>query len=134
MTKDDYVSLEVAKKLQEKGYDEPCLAYYFHEKLINVTSQFRGSDVNTIYQESRSQMYGNVPAPTLYDAQKWLRDNKNIHVCTDNRADGWFYVLYKSNNGTFIRDYNYSGTNDGGCWDTYEEALNAGILEALNYI
>lgn len=25
----------------------------------------------------------------------------------------------------------YEGPNDGGEWDTYEEALEAGILEAL---
>ena len=129
MTKDDYVSLEVAKKLQEKGYDEPCLAYYFQEKLINVTSQFMGSDVNTIYQESRSQMYGNVPAPTLYDAQKWLRERGYyVEVGIYDKWE-WSFVIYGYDEEMCIT-MKYADIK----YNTYEEALNAGILESLNYI
>lgn len=36
--------------------------------------------------------------------------------------------------GSHIASSTYKGTNDGGEWDTYEEALEAAIQEALKLI
>lgn len=130
MTKEDYVSLEVAKKLMNKGFDEPC------DKMLNeheecyeyscyTTSKkgFRNSDL-CAYE---------VAIPTLYETQKWLREKHNIHLVTK------CICFHKP---TQHHDYkceiysleNNRGYNESDIYNTYEEALNAGILEALNYI
>lgn len=113
MNKEDYVSLEVAKLLKEKGYDIKGKCY--------VENSFTNKE--TYY-----------PKETLYEAAKWLRNNQNIHIVVDNYACGYAWFLYKADNGTRISEYAEEGPNDGGCWDTYEEALNAGIIEALKLI
>lgn len=123
MNKEDYVSLEVAKLLKEKGYCWPCNSLYTLEGFI----KFRTIDDNF----NRLTAYSR---PTLYEAQKWLRTKHNIHIVIDNCACGYGWFLYKADNGTRIEDYEECGPNDGGCWDNYEEALSAGILEALKLI
>lgn len=124
MEKEDYVSLEVAKMLKEKGFDIPCLSQYTRS----------GSIWNCQEPENFNESEYCYSRPTLYEAQKWLRRKHNIHIKIDNCACGYEWFLYKANNGTYISDSVWSGPNSGGCWDTYEEALNAGILEALKLI
>ena len=34
MNKEDYVSLEVAKLLKEKGFDEDCMAFYTRDGFV----------------------------------------------------------------------------------------------------
>lgn len=41
---------------------------------------------------------------------------------------------YLTNNGTHIVSSVYEGPNDGGKWDVYEDALEAGLQEALKLI
>lgn len=69
--------------------------------------------------------------PTQSFAQKWLRETKNLHISIIRNACGYGYDICKADNGTHIADGIFDGPNDGGQWDTYEEALEAGIQEAL---
>ena len=72
--------------------------------------------------------------PTQSLAQKWLRETKNLHIEIYRSACGYGYAIVKANNGTWMEDDDAKGPNDGGNWDTYEEALEAGIFEALKLI
>lgn len=122
MRKEDYVSSEAAKILKEKGFEGYCYGCYYKEKFWeikcwNQADMFEG------------EFYA---APTLYDIQKWLRKNYNIHITIGNSASGYWWELSKADNGTTIYDYNYSGPNDGGKWDCYEDALDSVILTVLN--
>lgn len=125
----DYVSLEVAKLLKERGFNEVCDRGYFITD-PDIAPLFYG----TFQNKGECCVSGHVTAPTLYVAQRWLREIHNIHITVGNSASGYWWELSKADNGTFIADYNYSGPNDGGKWDTYEDALNFGILEALKRI
>lgn len=123
MKMEDYVTLEAAKLLKEKGYSWPCDSFYTLKGLIQLRSI--ADNFNRLTAYSR---------PALYEAQKWLRTEHNIHIVIDNDASGYYWHLYKANNGTSILHCSYNGPNDGGCWDNYEEALSAGILESLKLI
>lgn len=79
-------------------------------------------------------MFIDIEFPPQSVAQKWLRETKNIHICVYNCACGYGYEISKADNGTHITSSVYKGTNDGEKWDTYEEALEAGIQEALKLI
>lgn len=104
MNKEDYVSLEVAKLLYQKGFKINC-NYLWNAGTL---------------------------CPTLYEASKWLRENHNIHIdvkCSAyckplNRCD-YICEIFALSSHQFI---------DTGIYHKYEEALNAGILEAFKLI
>lgn len=75
-----------------------------------------------------------ISAPTQSIAQKWLRETKNLHIEIYRSAVGYGYAIVKADNGTWQEDDDSRGTNDGGLWDTYEEALEAGLVECLKLI
>lgn len=121
---EELVTLETAKLLKEKGFNEYCK---------NVI------DIDNILSETLYRTNGNLPKkcfslPTQSIAQRWLRETKNIHICVYNCACGYGYEISKVDNGTHIASSAYKGTNDGGEWDTYEEALETGIRESLKLI
>lgn len=110
---EELVTLETAKLLKEKGFQQ-------RKYLINV------STLHHCYK------YLSVPPQSV--AQKWLRETKNLHIEIYRNACGYGYAIVKANNGTWMEDDDAKGPNDGGNWDTYEEALEAGIFEALKLI
>lgn len=71
--------------------------------------------------------------PTQAIAHRWLREVKDLYVCIFNSASGYGYEISKVN-GTHMLSSGFEGPNDGGKWNTYEEALEAGIQEALKLI
>lgn len=110
---EELVTLETAKMLREKGFQQ-------RKYLINV------STLHHCYK------YLSVPPQSV--AQKWLRETKNLHIEIYRNACGYGYTIVKANNGTWMEDDDSKGPNDGGKWDTYEEALEAGLQEALKLI
>ena len=123
---EELVTLETAKMLKEKGFNMYC-SFTFREDGNYYYSQ-------TSYIANSSLPANNYSAPRLYIAQKWLRETKNLHICIIKDASGYSYDICKEDNGTHIAEGIFKGPNDGGQWDTYEEALEAGIFEALKLI
>ena len=67
--------------------------------------------------------------PTLYIAQKWLRENKKLHIeISYMYGDYWTYDILT------ISEHDLVGLSDRPIihYKSYEEALEAGIQEALN--
>lgn len=110
---EELITLETAKLLKEKGFQQ-------RKYLINV------STLHHCYK------YLSVPPQSV--AQKWLRETKNLHIEIYRNACGYGYIIVKANNGTWMEDDDAKGPNDGGNWDTYEEALEEGLQEALKLI
>lgn len=123
MEKEDYVSLQVAKLLKEKGFNEICSAAYSIED-ENINPLFYG----TFQNYGDGYVAGHIAAPTLYEAANWLRENYNIHVTIDfDESQLWGYSIQECNDkDSFI-------TNDS-LFNSYEEALDAGIIKALKMI
>ena len=76
-------------------------------------------------------MFTDIEFPPQSIVQKWLRETKNLHISIIRDACGYGYDICKADNGTHITDGIFKGSNDGGQWDTYEEALEVGIQESL---
>jgi hypothetical protein len=127
---EEFVTLETAKLLKEKGFKEDVFTFY------EVDCVEGDMILSETYDESENFNEKNdcLSAPTQSLAQKWLRETKNIHICVYNCACGYGYEISKADNGTHITSSVYEGPNDGGEWDTYEEALEAGLQEALKLI
>lgn len=132
---EDYASYELAKKLKECGFAEPC-DHYYNIGFKNDTDMYYAVDND--YNDRGEHC---CSAPLLFHAQKWLREEKGIHidVCTysdySTDADGnvcdrwdfWGFELYAIVGGERI------AIGDGEC-DSYEEALSEGIESALELI
>lgn len=127
---EEFVTLETAKLLKEKGFKEDVFTFY------EVDCVEGDMILSETYDESENFNEKNdcLSAPTQSLAQKWLRETKNIHICVYNCACGYGYEISKADNGTHITSSVYEGPNDDGKWDIYEEALEAGLQEALKLI
>lgn len=121
---EELVTLEIAKLLKEKGFNEYC-KYVISDK---------GLMMETIFRTSKDLPKSFYSCPMQSIAQKWLRETKNLHIEIYRSAVGYGYAIVKADNGTWQEDDDSRGPNDGGLWDTYEEALEAGIREALKLI
>lgn len=125
--KEDYVSLEIAKLLKEKVFDEPCLATRLKNGDLRVYDIEQSADNLTRVGDD----YYEFLCPTLYEAKKWLRDKHDIDIVVEPEIDentdkkiGYCFDLY-----TDFPSVSYSSI-----FETYEEALNAGILESLKLL
>lgn len=122
---EDYVTHDVGLLLKEIGLNENCKYSYLENGLRCCPSEY---EQNFNLSEKRCS------CPTLYEAQKYLRQKHNISVEIYRNACGYCWSMSKADNGTFITDYDLKGPNDGGCWDDFEEALNDGIYNACKMI
>lgn len=105
------VSSEIAKLAKEKGF-VPCTITTFH------TNKYLLGGKNTFINETCMLLW-------KCELQKWLREIHNIHICVLNHT-------------TVVGDY-YESKIDSIPWSfsgakTYEEALEAVLLEALKTI
>lgn len=120
MNKEDYVSLEVAKKLKEIGY-EYITDWAYNLKFNNLE----------LHHESNVRFPKHiVSAPTLYEVQKWLRVKYNIDVLPIIREES----LPKKDYCCYI----YKDAKVVGCkvayGDDFYECMNDSLLEALKLI
>lgn len=129
---EEFVTLETAKLLKEKGFDETC-EYCILNQDDDVIGASRGCIINEKIVRHKN-IKNAIPITSLYQAQKWLRETKNMHVCIYRSASGYGYDISKADNGTHIINDLSDGPNEAGLWDTYEEALEVGIQEALKLV
>jgi hypothetical protein len=72
--KEAYVSFEVAKLLKEKGFNEPCLSYFWGEENNKEISY-------TDFQFTNKQLYSDqILRPTHQMACAWLREEHHIFI------------------------------------------------------
>lgn len=126
MNKEDYVSMDVAKLLKEKGFDEPCLATRLKNGNLIVYDIEQSADNLTRIGDD----YYEFLCPTLYGAQKWLRKKSLVVEVGYMYGDYYIYDILK------IPTHDLIGLNDRKPikYCSYEEALNDGIKEALKLI
>ena len=151
LTEKDYCDYETCVTLKELGYNRGAYAYYFpnhKEDLIFNTHQMRGCSINEMlkgYNTYSKDVMGHelIDAPTMWEAQKWLREEKRICVEVDSCAGGYVWELCKAyhtdwfSGGTTIyteEDPNNPLLNDCGKYDSFEVALLEGIKEAVKIL
>lgn len=124
---EELVTLETAKLLREKGFDWKC------ERTISCDKIVRRYDLPqdiSCCTEIDGELVEFL-CPTLYVAQKWLRETKNLHIeISYMYGDYWIYDILT------IPRHDLVGLSDRPLehYKSYEEALEAGIQEALKLI
>jgi len=89
MIEESFVSFETAKKLKEKGFDEPC--QYFYKSDSNEI--YRG----TVFTNSQigDKFYN---APTLWMVCRWLREMHKIFIQIElySKYDDYKYEIFQN--------------------------------------
>lgn len=118
---EELVTLETAKLLRKKGFNEYCKDVIDENNIIKETL-YRTND------ELPKQCYSR---PTQSIAQKWLRETHNLHIEISYMSlNYWIYDILT------IPEHDLIGLSDRPIihYSTYEKALEAGIQEALKLI
>ena len=125
MIHEEICTYEVCKLAKEKGFPQDVFG----------TCEMKSScylEDGRFYKDGCIYPIENAyTAPTQSQLQRWLREEKNIHIEIVATACGYFWIADKTN-GTAITDSDVldRGTNEGGCFDTFELCLE----DALKYI
>lgn len=120
---EELVTLETAKLLKEKGFNKFCSFAYIDEYCNLMSVHTTNSLID--------KMGLGYSAPTQSFAQKWLRQEKNLHIeISYMYGNYWIYDILT------IPEHDLVGLSDRPIirYETYEEALEAGIFEALKLI
>ena len=139
LTEKDYCDYDTCVALKELGYNRGAYAYYFpnhKEDMIFNTHQMRGCSINEMlkgYNTYPKDVMGHelIDAPTMWEAQKWLREGKNIIVevfVDDDSNTPITYNIYKY--GVCVCHHH------GKYWSVKEwnDALSEGIKEAVKIL
>ena len=136
MNDKDFVTFEQAEKLKELGFDWECLYHYDGYYLDSNACDYHSQNVESACMSNNTVEWNPlkyIDAPFLYQVQNWLREEKNIHISITPmfpnwREDDYNVVTYEC---TIITVEELAYNNQIGYYDSYEEALSAGIDRVL---
>ena len=125
MIYEDFVTYDQAKVLKELGFDWKCNHWYHPlepEKIIECQTYCNHNSFERPYS-----------APTLAQAQKWLRETNNVIIeiycfkCIVKLLV-WNFTIVDNNDKELIEPEHENPFN------TYEQSLSAGIDKALELL
>ena len=138
LTEKDYCDYETCVALKELGYKVPTSAYYIpnNNQLIFVSNPYRGGYVIDCFYSHNSfpknVMTSNyIDAPTMWEAQKWLREEHGVivEVFVDDDSDTPItYNVHKDGECVCHHHEGYWSVKE---WET---ALSEGIKGAVKIL
>jgi hypothetical protein len=121
MITEDYVSLETAKLLKEKGFDGEWHKHYWGYE--------PGKEFLTSGSYNSEYDY---PAPTLQTAMKWLRKTHNLFCDLGYDDLGYFWSIINLSEDSDKQPV-YASASYGG-YSEYEDACEAAIKYCLEHL
>jgi hypothetical protein len=116
--KNEFIPYEQALALKELGFDEPCFGNYY--TLDGKT--WKLADNILIYEFIDIGSKFTILAPLYQQSFRWFREKYNILATVYSNASGYLYEWSDNVGGTDRGWSDCEGPNDGGVWNTYEEA------------
>jgi len=113
-----FVPYELAVKLKELGFDEPCLAYHTRKKDIIPLQQIR-YEFNELKNSEINSTYCSSVAPTYQQAFRWFREKYDL-IYVIVKAESWFFTI--------------NGCNTQEGFNTYEEAELACLTKLIEIV
>ena len=131
-THESYVSLKTARLLKQAGFDWECV--YVYTNGVNELKHYENAVVNAFNPICEF-------APTLEVAQRWLREVKEMYaeayLSESHHTAVWIASVYLWENrplGRELRDKCLCTGIGPVYFDTYEQALEAGINKCLTIL
>ena len=127
-TKNDYCDYDTCVALKELGFPQDYIfaRYAMVDKWVDYTSHKKGDLIISEDRFAFTLESESIVAPLLYEAQKWLREEKGIIVGTINNFTTQEFDYYVS---TWEED-----RCRGNKYTSYEDALQRGIKEAVKIL
>jgi len=135
-----FVPYELALKLKEKGFNEPCFAVYVRHKLLMI-GQPNDLQIYTTEDFEDDIKSEDIIAPLYQQVTDWFREEHNIHIHISRMYcyvgdkprtfDGWCVYI---DNGVEDSDLECNSIFIKMFYPTYYEALIKAIEEALKLI
>ena len=136
----EFVPYELAVKLKELGFDEPCFGWYENNELVTL--------LECIYPEDRlefikvGEISKRISAPTYSQAFRWFRKKYQIfpEVLTDCTTEPKFVYTYNTfyGNPKDLTEQEWGWENNIGQYSeiyrTYEEAELACLDKILEIV
>ena len=132
LTEKDYCDYETCVALKELGYNEKS-NWWFSKFLNEDSGQMELVHICDNPAHLNYDSWGIVPKdfiirPSLYEAQKWLREEKKLHITIYSQSqESWQYRITKPHQKL------EEGLH-GEDFTSYEEALLEGIKEAIKIL
>ena len=139
LTNKDYCNYDTCVALKELGYNQyTSLRSYAGEGGVRLWDfdgepKYKEGELIALSDMYDIPMDGNeVAAPSLYEAQKWLREEKQIDISITLYMEGYaatikhFYV--------FEGEFAWKEPIVLQCCKSHEEALSEGIKEAIKIL
>lgn len=130
MNSEDYCSYKLSKALKACGFDEPCGSYY--DKACASDDEYWHTKREEIYNWNGLGSDCQISAPILWQAQKWLREKKEL--CVTVYAQPYNGLPYYTGYILFEGDEKEVLDQDGHWYDDYEKCLSETISAALELI
>lgn len=130
----DFCSYKLSKTLKECGFAEPCDSYYIKDNAPDGTAWIVPTTDREDFNADSDCPFCKplCSAPTLAQAQKWLREKKNI--CVTVYAQPYNGLPYYTGYILFEGDEKEVLDQDGHWFDDYEQCLSETIAAALELI
>jgi hypothetical protein len=129
----EFIPYEQASALKGLGFDEPCFGYYYTTN--GKDWQFaEKSEYYRLDDEINIGSKFSLLAPTYSQSFRWFREKHNILANVYANASGFLYEWHDTIGGTHRGYSDFEGPNDGGVWDSYEEAELACLIKLIELI
>ena len=148
----DYVSYPLALALKAAGFDVPC--NYGYSVKLRLGPEVSFGNPKMVHSKTPKNYNDNskgiekglefCSAPTLWQAQKWLRNMALLHVGANPALptrQWWFYIddlnqHVNPHDGELMTrwDDDMQAKADEQLYESYEQALSAGIEAALKLL
>lgn len=121
----EFVTYEIALKLKELGFDEPCFGYYTESRLLHLGGRLGSIDdvtINKKYVDDICQNDNTCLAPLWQQVIDWLREEHDVIIDVAKIFNGTDSCHFAIN----LEWEYFSGT--------YYEAREESILKAIELI
>jgi hypothetical protein len=116
----EFVPYELALRMKQLGFDEPCFGFYDDIDDHHPLSFIR---IEALSEKLKSSI---TPAPTWHSAFKWFREIKEVEYQIT-------YAGAKGRYNAFVEDYFYDNNGDLKEF-TYEEAELACLKKLIEIV
>ena len=131
MIEEEYISFETAKLAKEKGFNEEISTLYKN----GIFKHHKQHHSNNPFISNMGMTDNCCSAPTQSLLARWLRDDCGISVeVYSSTSHGYGYDICNTDGTDIGRGYIFRGQNEYALWDSYEEAMEKGLQDALELV
>jgi hypothetical protein len=116
----EFIPYELAVKLKELGFDEPCFGWF-------TGSYLR---IGSVVENKHVQGEDEILAPTYSQAFRWFREKYNLEGIIQHAEDRLWYKFHIS---TYL-EYGKKNIHAGFEYPTYEEAELACLKKLIEIV